>query len=138
MPGKKVSEVHAYVHIVEELENKKGWKKEQIFTQQECLVIPPIAEALGTTKPENVLQVNDKTYYVIEAKNKREKLDLAVNEARDYYAQPINKIGKIHALFISGIAGNHEEGFVAQSQYFDGSTWNHNHRKRCRDNRFII
>ena len=31
----KSSEVHAYVHIVDELMNKKGWKREDIYTQQE-------------------------------------------------------------------------------------------------------
>lgn len=123
MTRKKISEVHAYVHVENELANKKGWTKEQIFTQQECLSIPVIAEALGKTKPENVVKVNEKTYYIIEAKNKREKLNVAVKEARDDYAMPINKIGKVNSLFITGIAGNHEEGFIAQSQYFNNGKW---------------
>jgi len=123
MPHKKVSEVHAYVHIATELEDKKGWKKGRIFTQQECLNIPQIAEALGATKPENIVKVDEETYYIIEAKNQREKLDIAVKEAREYYATPINNIGKVKVLFISGIAGNSEDGFVAQSQYYNGKSW---------------
>jgi hypothetical protein len=30
------SEVHAYVYIIKELIEKKGWNKNQIYTQQEC------------------------------------------------------------------------------------------------------
>jgi type I restriction-modification system DNA methylase subunit len=123
MAHKKVSEVHAYVYIENELCNKKGWAKKQIFTQQECLSIPYIAEALGKNKPENVVKIGEEIYYIIEAKNQREKLDIAVQEARDYYAKPINQAGKVKALFISGIAGNHEDGFISQSQFFNGSSW---------------
>ena len=123
MARKRISEVHAYVHVENELANKKGWTKGQIFTQQECLSIPAIAEALGKTKPENVVKITEKIYYVIEAKNEREKLDVAVKEARDYYAKPINKIGKVESLFITGIAGNHDDGFIAQSQYFHNGKW---------------
>jgi type I restriction-modification system DNA methylase subunit len=123
MSRKKISEVHAYVHIANELANKKGWTKEQIFTQQECLSIPVVAEALGKTKPENVVKITESIYYVIEAKNEREKINIAVKEARDYYAKPINKIGKVNALFITGIAGNHEDGYIAESQYFNNGKW---------------
>jgi type I restriction enzyme M protein len=119
------SEVHAYVHIQNELVNKKGWKKGQIFTQNECLSIPAIGEALGKTKPENVVRINEKTYYIIEAKNERKKLDLALKEAREDYASLINENGKVRAIFVTGIAGNDEEGFDARSQYFSekNSIW---------------
>lgn len=123
MARKRVSEVHAYVHIYNELANKKGWAKGQIFTQQECLTIPAIAEAFVKNKPENVVKVSEKIYYIIEAKNEREKLDIAVKEARDYYGKPINKGGKVQALFITGIAGNQDDGFIAQSQFFNNGTW---------------
>ncbi len=62
MGRKRVSEVHAYVHIHNELANKKGWTKGQIFTQQECLSIPAIAEAFVKNKPENVVKVSEKIY----------------------------------------------------------------------------
>lgn len=117
------SEVHAYVHIQNELANKKGWAKRQIFTQQECLSIPAIAEAFHKNKPENIVKINENIYYIIEAKNEREKLDTAVKEARDYYGKPINKDGKVQALFVTGIAGNQEDGFIAQSQFFNNGTW---------------
>lgn len=120
---KKVSEVHAYVHILNDLVSKKGWSKNQILTQQECLSIQAITEALGTAHPENVVKLGETMFYVIEAKNKREKLDLAIKEAREAYADPINAGGKVTAHLITGIAGNDDEGFVASSQLFRGGKW---------------
>ena len=111
------SEVHAYLYVLNELVGKKGWIKKQIYTQQECLTIKPIAEFLGQTHPENVVKVNETTYYVIEAKNERAKIDIALKEAREDYADLINQSDQVKALFITGIAGNHEEGFIAASQF---------------------
>ncbi len=54
-----LSEVHAYLHILNELVQKKGWVKKQIYTQQECLTIKPIAESLGQARPENIVKVNE-------------------------------------------------------------------------------
>lgn len=123
MPKNRKSEVHAYVHIMDELIKKKGWDKNQIFTQQECLTIKAIAERLGKTKPENVVKINEKTFYIIEAKNERAKIGLALKEAREDYANLINEGNKVTAPFITGIAGNSEEGFVARSQYLKNGRW---------------
>ena len=95
MPRAKQSEVHAYVHIIDELTNKKGWDKKDIFTQQECLTIKEIARMLGRTHPENIVRINQKTFYVIEAKNERKKVDRALKEAKDDYADLINKSNTI-------------------------------------------
>lgn len=54
------SEVHAYVYISKELIDKKGWDKNQIYTQGECLKHPEIKKYLGQTKPENVIEINEK------------------------------------------------------------------------------
>jgi hypothetical protein len=124
MKGKtSVSEVHAYIFILDELTKKKGWSKEQVFTQQECHTIKPIGEALGATKPENVVKVNEKTYYVIESKNERKKIDQALKEAREDYAGKINKQGKVRASFVTGIAGSSNEGFISKSQYLLNGNW---------------
>jgi type I restriction enzyme M protein len=123
MNRKRISEVHAYVHIVDELMNKKGWGRKQVYTQQECLSIAAIANALGFTKPENIVKIGEGTYYIIEAKNERIKIDVALKEARDYYAKPINKGGQVRALFVTGIAGSDEEGFDARSQYLKDGKW---------------
>lgn len=119
----KASEVHAYVHILNELRNKKGWDKGQIFTQQECHQIKPIAETLGGAKPENVVKISEKIYWVIEAKNERIKIEQALKEACEDYAEKINKGSKIRVSFITGIAGNDEEGFICKSQFLKDREW---------------
>ncbi|GAG33645.1 unnamed protein product, partial [marine sediment metagenome] len=65
----KISEVNAYVHILNTLTNKKGWDKEEIYTQQEGHRIKPIKDALGLTKPENIVKLSENMFWVIEAKN---------------------------------------------------------------------
>lgn len=117
------SEVHAYRYILDELINKKEWMKKQIYTQQECLQIKPIAECLDRNKPENIVKINETTYYVIEAKNERAKINTALKEAKEDYANRINKSKLIKALLVTGIAGNGDEGFVARSQYFKNKKW---------------
>jgi len=119
----KNSEVHAYVYIINELVGKKGWLKNQIYTQGECLKISEIKTFLGQTKPENIVEINEKVFYVIEAKNERNKIDQALKEAREDYADKINKSNRIKVLFITGIAGNFEEGYIAKSQYFKNGKW---------------
>jgi type I restriction-modification system DNA methylase subunit len=119
---KSPSEVHAYIHINGELVVKKGWSKQQIFTQQECRKIKSIEEALGAKKPENVVKISEDLFYIIEAKNERIKVDTALDEARDYYAARINEAQKVKAYFVTGIAGNPEEGFIAKSQRFNDIT----------------
>jgi len=117
------SEVHAYIHISKELTEKKGWHKNDIYTQQECLKIKEIKKGLGLKKPENIVKINEKIFYIIEAKNERKKINQALKEAREDYADKINKSNKIKALFITGIAGNQEEGFIAKSQYYRNGKW---------------
>src|SRR5947199_7053613 len=102
------SEVHAYAHILSELTGKKGWNKDQIFTQRECLSNRFIAEQLGKLHPENIVKISEKLFYIIEAKNERSKIDLALKEAREDYANLINQSSVIQAPFITGIAGNSE------------------------------
>jgi len=117
------SEVHAYAHILNELTLKKGFDKQQIYTQQECLRIKAIAEQLGDTKPENVVKISESIYYLIESKNERNKVDLALKEARDDYANKINKSNKVKVLLITGIAGNNTEGFIAKSEFYNDGNW---------------
>ena len=114
------SEVHAYRFIYDEL-IKKGWNKEQIFTQQECQKIDDIKVALGLKTPENVVIVKNGIYYIIESKNERKKLNLAITEAREY-ADLVND-KKAKGLFITGVAGSDEEGFIAKSQFLVDGKW---------------
>src|SRR3989344_5353024 len=117
------SEVHAYAYIIKELVEKKGWIKNQIYTQQECHKLPEVKKFLGLTKPENIVDIDGKNYYVIESKNERKKIDVALKEAREDYADKINKSNRIKVLFITGIAGNDEEGYIAKSQFPQNGKW---------------
>lgn len=123
------SEVHAYNYILKKLRDKtSGWSKQQIMTQNELLRDEEISKLLktdkhGTKTPENIIKVSEDLLYVIEAKNSRKKLDKALFEAKNYYANEINKSALLRALFISGLAGNDEEGYIVKSQYFLNGQW---------------
>lgn len=117
------SEVHAYIYISRELTEKKGWAKSQIYTQGECLKHPEIKKYLLQTKPENIVEINEKIFYVIESKNERKKIDIALKEAREDYADKINQGNRIKALFITGIAGNDKEGYISKSQFYNDGKW---------------
>ncbi len=122
MPTRR-SEVHAYTHILNEFVSKKGWSKQQVFTQQESQNIPTVAKYLKNQRPENVIEINKGVLYVIEAKNVRSKLEQALKEAEKDYADLLNKDKHVKALFITGLAGNDFEGFVAKSKYLENGKW---------------
>jgi type I restriction enzyme M protein len=117
------TEVHAYAYILRELTEKKGWSKEAVYTQDEIKNINSVAEQLGETKPENIVKLSEDKFYVIEAKSKRSMLKQAIKEAREDYAEVINKSPSAKAIFITGTAGNKDEGYVSTSQYFYNGTW---------------
>lgn len=117
-----VTEVHAYAFILKELTEKKGWKKEQIYTQHECQNNKYIKEQLDKETPENIVELDPTKFYVIESKSKRIMLNKAVNQAKGY-AEKINKSKHIKTVFITGIAGNPDEGYIASSQYLHGGSW---------------
>ena len=123
MATKKRSEVHAYSFILNELVSRKSWNKQQVYTQQECQNIPVIVKYLKNQRPENVVEVNKGVLYIIEAKNSRSKLDQALKEAEKDYADSVNEDKDTKALFVTGVAGNDEEGFIAKSKYFQNGCW---------------
>ena len=116
------TEVHAYAHILQELKNKKGWRKDQIFTQNEIQRIPEIKRNIGLKTPENIVMVKEKEYYVIESKSRRSMLDTAISKAKEY-ADKINQSKFIQAPFITGISGNEDEGYVAVSKFLHNGNW---------------
>src|SRR5690606_3436524 len=72
---------------------------------------------LGADKPENVVKINDTTFWVIEAKNEHKALSKATGEAEDY-AKRIQQSRTIKAVFISGVAGNDADGYLVQTRIF--------------------
>ena len=116
-----ITEVHAYAFILKELTEKKGWKKDQIYTQNECQNNRYIKAQLDKETPENIVEISPTKFYVIESKSKRLLIKQAVTEARDY-ADKINK-SVIKAIFVTGVAGNDTEGYIASSRYFHNGEW---------------
>lgn len=116
------TEVHAYKFILDQLE-KKEWSKDQILTQNEIRNVKPIVEQLGDNCPENIVEISPTEYYVIEGKSKRSRIKKAISEAREDYADEINKSKKIKAKFITGVAGNNKEGFTSTSQFNHADKW---------------
>lgn len=120
---KKASEIHAYGFIKDHLKNL-GWVVRnplringgQVFTQNECLEHPEIKRYLGQERPENVVKISETKFYVIEAKSTKDKLSKAIEEAEDY-AKALNKSKSIKIPFVSGIAGNDDEGYVIKSRF---------------------
>ena len=117
------TEVHAYAYILSELKTKKGWAKSQIFTQNEIQRIDEIKKQLELKTPENIVKVNESTYYVIESKSRRNMLNAAIERAQKYYADKINKSKSIKVAFITGVAGNDKEGYIATSKYLNNGQW---------------
>lgn len=116
-----VTEVHAYVHILKELKTKKGWKG-KIYTQNECNNNKYLKEQLKGGVPENIVQIANSKFYVIEAKSKRVQLEKAIEEAIEY-SNNINQGKFVSAPFCTGIAGNVDEGYVATSRFLKDGTW---------------
>lgn len=118
-----VTEVHAYAFILKELTEKKGWRKEQIYTQNEVQNNKLLKEQLGKGTPENIVEISSTRFYVIESKSTRLMLKQAVEEAREDYARQINRSDRIKAPFITGVAGNDTEGYISSSQYLHNGKW---------------
>jgi len=91
------SEVHSYAFIRDNLQ-ELGWDirnparnpKGQVYSQNECLTHPLIREQLVLDRPENVVCVSERAFWVIEAKPTHSQLDKALAEALDY-AKTINR-----------------------------------------------
>lgn len=121
------SEVDAYLFIRDNLKTL-GWDVKnpdrsstgQVYTQNECLSHPEIQKYLVQEKPENVIKISEKTFWVIEAKRDHKQLGQALEEA-EYYAKKINKSSNIQVKIISGVAGNNNDGYFVKSRFFDGN-----------------
>jgi len=129
MAKSKDTEVDAYIFIKENLKTL-GWDVRnparnsfgEVYTQNECLNHPKIKECLGTKKPENVVKLSEKYYWVIEAKRSHTQLEQALDEAIDY-AKLINKSKNIKALIVAGVAGNQTDSFLIKSRFMKNGKW---------------
>lgn len=124
------SEFRAYNYIKEQLK-LLGWDirnpsrnpEGEVYTQQECLDNSEIKKGLGKNRPENVIKLSERFYWIIEAKSEHSKLQQALNEAQDYAESINNNSKEISVVFASGVAGNDSESYLTSSRFFDGKKW---------------
>lgn len=132
----KSSEVHAYIHIKERLE-ELGWNVSnpernaagQVYTQHECLKNAVIKKYLDRDVPENVVIVRSNKFMVLEAKSEHKDLNRARKEALEY-ANKLNT-AKVLCPIATAIAGNPNDTFIVQNFYFKNGKWEEievNHR----------
>lgn len=125
----RISEYPSYIYIRDELK-LLGWNTHnpnrnvngEVYTQQECLDNAEIKLYLGRQRPEYTIKVQEDSFYIIEAKPKPEQIDKAYEEAMEY-ANEINKSNIISAPFISGVAGNDEDGYIVKSGFYENGVF---------------
>lgn len=124
------SEVDAYTYIKEELEHL-GWvvknparfQEGEVYKQNEVLSNIELKECLGLDRPEAVVRLNECEYWVIESKRNKKDIEKALNEAKNQYAEKINKSQKIKCIIITGLAGNDTDGYTIINQYLHNGNW---------------
>lgn len=122
----KNTEVDAYIFIKDNLKTM-GWDVRnparhangQVYTQNECFAHPEIKNTLGLLKPENIVKISETVFWVIESKREHKQLEQAITEAEDY-ARLINQSKNIQALFVSGVAGNDNDGYLTRTKFLSG------------------
>jgi type I restriction-modification system DNA methylase subunit len=95
----------------------------QVFAQHEANYDPWLSSLLGGTKPEFLVKITDEVYWAIEAKSEHKQLTLAVDEAKNFYADKINQSNQIKCLFATGVAGHEDSTFLVETYFFDGVSW---------------
>jgi hypothetical protein len=124
------SEVEAYKFVLDKL-GELGWDTRnperhpdgQVYTQNQALEHDELKKQLGQDQPENLVKISESKYWVIETKNKQSKLDQAVDEAINQYADQINQSSTIEAVLISGIAGNDADKYKIENKYLEAGDW---------------
>jgi len=131
MTKSKDTEVDAYIFIRENLKSL-GWDTRnparnphgEVYTQNECFHHPEIKKRLGSLKPENIVKLSEKFFWIIEAKRSHGQLDQALSEAKDY-ANLVNKSDNIKAVIISGVVGNQTDGYLIKSRFLKNGKFVH-------------
>ncbi len=126
----KNTEVDAYSYIKEELD-KLGWVVKnparvqggEVYKQNESLANRDLKEVLVRDMPEAIVKINECDFWVIESKRDKKGIETALEEAKNQYAEKINKSKKIKCILISGVAGNDTDGYTVTNQYFHNRRW---------------
>jgi len=134
----KNSEFRVYNYINQSLKDI-GWDTRnpskydggEVYTQNEALQHAELKKCLGAKRPENVIVVDDRIFWAVEAKAEHTDIEQAVEEAKEY-ATAINQSNKIKCLFATGIAGNSNETYLVETFFFNNGKW-----ERVKINDFI-
>lgn len=126
----KNSEVDAYTYIKEQLDqlewnirNPARSPEGEVYKQNEVLANTELKKYLKRDMPEAVVVLSPVEFWVVEAKRDKKDIDKALNEAKNQYAEKINKSKKIKCVIISGVAGNDIDGYTVRNQYFKDGVW---------------
>ena len=122
-PRGHLTEKNAYAYIIAALKDL-GWNVKnpnrhpegKVYTDNQALGHPELKKGLGLQRPENVVKLDETTFWVIESKSSRQELEIAVQEAIDY-ANGINTQSSVKAVIASGVAGNDDDGYLVRNVY---------------------
>ena len=125
----KDSEFRAYAWIKSNLD-LLGWDTRnperapagQVWTQTEVTYNAELKRFLGLRHPENIVKVSDRVLWIIEAKASHGQLEEALNEARSR-ADTLRPSKRFDPRFITGVAGNDMDSYLARTQFWNGSSY---------------
>ena len=95
----------------------------EVYKQNEVLSHVELKKMLKRDMPEAVIILIPIEFWVIEAKRDLKEIDKALDEAKNQYAEKINKAKKVKCVLISGVAGNETDGYIVRNQYFKDGKW---------------
>ena len=123
------TEVDAYIFIKRKLA-ALGWNTRnpelndegQVWTQNQCLSNNYLKKYLGMDRPENIVKITENVLWVIEAKRSHGQMNSAVGDAQQYAAK-LNGGEQKEVKFVSGVAGNDDDGYIVCNQFWNGGKW---------------
>lgn len=114
-------------YLVRKVATQKGWdvrhpQKGGQFLEEQEIEDYFKDSGLGKTKPDFLVCKNYQPIVVVEAKNEKNKIDNAINEAIEY-ADAINEHGKYKVNIAVGVAGEEDNGYLFVTKYFNDNDW---------------
>ncbi len=114
-------------YLVRDIATQKGWdvrhpQKGGQFLEEQEIEDYFKDSGLGKTKPDFLVCKDFKPIVVVEAKNEKNKIAVATQEAIDY-ADAINKHGKYKVNIAVGVAGEEDNGYLFTTKYYNGTEW---------------
>ena len=124
---KNDSEFRLYPLILEKLKDL-GWNTKTIsrggsvYTQTELRNNEELKFALDGKVPENIVKINEKEYWVIEAKSEPGHLNKAIQDAENY-AERINQKSELNCCIITGISGSPDSTYYVETKHKFNNSW---------------